>query len=285
MKSSLSHLPKNKQNELKKIIATISDIADVEMIILFGSYARGNWREAKDVVADKPGFRRISDYDILIITEKKDKSSWHKISSKCQKLKLSAPVRVEAHDIEMLNIKLAEGQYFFSDIKKEGIMIYDSKRFGLVEKRKLGVKERQRIARNYFKHWFEEKTKGFWRHYLLEIKVDSDDNGLTAFFLHQTAEHAYKTLHLVFTNYSPHEHFLSYLAKDVKHLHHDLKKLFPQKTKSQQDRFELLEEAYISGRYDMDFYMAKKDLEMLAKDVIRLLEIAEEICRKNVGSL
>ena len=282
MKNSFDHLPKSKQLELKKIVSLIRNLADIEMIILFGSYARGSWREVKDVVPDKPGFRRISDYDILVITEKKDKSRWHKIASVCQKLKLSALVRTEFHDIGMLNIKLAEGQYFFSDIKKEGIMLYDSTRFKLAKKRRLKPEEKQRIARDYFDETFQ-CAQDFFETYKFCFRTKRWNRA--AFHLHQTAEHAYKTLHLVFTNYSPHEHFLSYLAKDVKHLHHDLKKLFPQKTKSQQDRFELLEEAYISGRYDMDFYMAKKDLEMLAKDVIRLLEIAEEICRKNVGSL
>ncbi|OFW80948.1 MAG: hypothetical protein A2887_06585 [Alphaproteobacteria bacterium RIFCSPLOWO2_01_FULL_40_26] len=278
-KSSLSHLPKNKQSELKKIIATIRDIADVEMIILFGSYARGNWREARDVIADKPGFRRISDYDILIITEKKDKSSWHKISSKCQKLKLSAPVRVEAHDIEMLNIKLAEGQYFFSDIKKEGIMIYDSKRFELVEKGKLKPQEEQRIIKDYFEHWFE-KAESFWKTFKIMMK----DKNFTraAFDLHQTAEHAYKTIHLVFTNYLPHEHFLALLAVEINHLNPDLKKLFSQKTEEQKARLKLLEYAYIGGRYDADFYMAKEDLEILSKDVKRLLELTKKICKQKI---
>lgn len=45
MKNSLSHLPDLKQDELKQIIATIRENCnDVEKIILFGSYARGNYK-------------------------------------------------------------------------------------------------------------------------------------------------------------------------------------------------------------------------------------------------
>ena len=288
MKTSISHLPKNKQSELKKIVSTICDLAKVEMIILFGSYARGAYREAQDVIPNKPGFRRISDYDILVITEKKNQSLWHKISSKCQKLKLSAPVKkVEAHDIEMLNIKLAEGQYFFSDIKKEGIMLYDSKRFTLAKKRKLKPQEKRRIAKDYFARWFKTAEMFFedFNDCLRKAKNDEEYLRKASFELHQAPEHAYKTLYLVFQDYCPHDHFLKYLAPDVNHLHPDLKKLFPQKTREQKARFELLDEAYIGGRYDADFYMAKEDLEILTKDVKKLLAITEKICQQKLDNL
>jgi predicted nucleotidyltransferase len=45
MKTSLSHLPQNKQDELKEITQMIIEKVPAEMIILFGSYARGDWVE------------------------------------------------------------------------------------------------------------------------------------------------------------------------------------------------------------------------------------------------
>ena len=41
MKRGLAHLPKQKRSELKLIVAHIRKLAEPEMIILFGSYARG----------------------------------------------------------------------------------------------------------------------------------------------------------------------------------------------------------------------------------------------------
>ncbi|HEX8516867.1 MAG TPA: nucleotidyltransferase domain-containing protein [Bacteroidia bacterium] len=50
MKTSLSHLPEHKQAELQAIVtALIPRFAEIEMIILFGSYARGTWVEDKYV--------------------------------------------------------------------------------------------------------------------------------------------------------------------------------------------------------------------------------------------
>ena len=48
MKTSLSHLPELKQDELKAIVtALIPRYAEIEMVILFGSYACGTWVEDK----------------------------------------------------------------------------------------------------------------------------------------------------------------------------------------------------------------------------------------------
>ncbi|MES2676830.1 MAG: nucleotidyltransferase domain-containing protein [Pseudomonadota bacterium] len=133
MKHSTNYLPQNKQEELSQIVAIICENCDdAQKIILFGSYARGDYKEAKDLKPNRKS-GHISDYDILVITSKKevalDSMLWKKISDGCRKLKLSADPRIITHDIEALNIKLAEAQYFYSDIKKEGILLFDSKKF------------------------------------------------------------------------------------------------------------------------------------------------------------
>ena len=43
MKISLEHLPHRKQVQLADVTATICAMAPVEMVILFGSHARGDW--------------------------------------------------------------------------------------------------------------------------------------------------------------------------------------------------------------------------------------------------
>ena len=161
MKRSLNHLPQLKQDELKKIVEVIrKKCSDVEKVILFGSYARGDYKEKKDLkVQQKTG--HISDYDVLVVTEKKETTDEFVSWSGADKLKLSAPVRVIAHDIESLNISLAEGQYLFTDIKKEGITLYDSKKYKLANKRKLKPEEKQRIAKDYFEHWFKKSCLFF----------------------------------------------------------------------------------------------------------------------------
>src|SRR4051812_7350667 len=98
MKHSLSHLPKLKQEELQKIVSTIrKSCDDVGKIILYGSYARGDYKEEKDLKPDRKS-GHVSDYDILVVTAKKesaiDASLWNRVYVECRKLSLSADSRI-----------------------------------------------------------------------------------------------------------------------------------------------------------------------------------------------
>lgn len=68
MKTSLHHLPADKQEEIQSIAETIIQLIQPEMIILFGSYSRGNWVEDR-YKENGTTYEYKSDYDILVITE------------------------------------------------------------------------------------------------------------------------------------------------------------------------------------------------------------------------
>ena len=205
MENSLDHLPDVKRKELERIVAVIKKNCDnIEKIILFGSYARGNYKEAKDL---SPTSRtgHVSDYDILVVTGKKDVALnsllWGRISEELQGLNLSAFPKILTHDIEELNKKLSEGQYFFSDIKKEGILLFDTAKFELAEEKKLNAEEKRQIAQKHFDYWFD-KSQMFLGDYNSNLANYSDtgkERFLTqaAFHLHQVAESCYKGILLV----------------------------------------------------------------------------------------
>jgi predicted nucleotidyltransferase/HEPN domain-containing protein len=288
--SNSSHLPSSKQNELELITQTIrNNCSDIEKIILFGSYARGNYKEKKDLAEDRKS-GHVSDYDILVVTRDAitalNTNLWYEIGEKCRNLKLSADPRILTHDIEELNNKLSVGQYFYSDIRREGIVLFDTGNSKFVDRRKLSDEELKKFRMEYFEHWFG-RTEGFFRHFKIDFEdpklSNSDDNGLIAFNLHQAAEHSYKTLLLVFTLYNPNEHFLAILGKECEEYFPDLRNLFPKETEAEKDRFKLLEYAYIGGRYDPKYRISKEDLEILAKDVRELLEITKRVCERKIN--
>ena len=221
----------------------------------------------------------------MVVTAKKDTALdpalWKKISEICRKLNLTADPRIITHDIEALNIKLAERQYFYRDAKKEGIILYDANNFKLADERELTPREKQRIAKDHFDEWFESAS-GFFRYHNDAMRYS--DYKKAAFFLHQSTESAYKTILLVFTNYNPNEHFLKFLGEEVETFNSSLKNIFSQNTQEEKERFKLLEYAYIGGRYDPRYYISKEDLEILAKDVKRLLDLTEKICQEKINS-
>lgn len=291
MENPINHLPDVKRKELERIVAVIKKNCDnIEKIILFGSYARGNYKEAKDI---NPNSRtgHVSDYDVLVVTGKKDVALnsllWGRISEELQGLNLSAFPKILTHDIEELNKKLSEGQYFFSDIKKEGIVLFDTGKFELAEEKKLTTEEKQQIAQKHFDYWFN-RAEGFCRHFLIDFEnpnTRDSDNGLMAFNLHQVAESCYKAVLLVFTNYTPREHFLEILGKKSENCSAEFGNIFSKATKDDEDRFNLLEYAYIGGRYDPDYYISKEDLKILVVSVQKLLKLTAESCKQKISIL
>ena len=54
MKKAFAHLPDNKRNELKRIVSVIHELCDdVEVIILFGSYAGGDYKEELEYLSEQ----------------------------------------------------------------------------------------------------------------------------------------------------------------------------------------------------------------------------------------
>jgi len=117
MKASLNHLPERKRAELARIVSIIRQSApQAEMIILFGSYARGDW--VQDVTTQgRTTYEYSSDFDILVIVQSKSLADnldlWYGIEDQAGKLPVQTPVKIIAHELDFVNKKLEKGQYFF----------------------------------------------------------------------------------------------------------------------------------------------------------------------------
>lgn len=286
MESTLDYLPADKQHELRSIDETIRRLCkDVEMVILFGSYARGDYREEKDLSPQRKS-GHVSDYDILVVTQHKatalDVGIWDEITRQVNVPGLSAPVKIITHDIQELNIKLAEGQYFYTDIRKEGRVLYDSGRYTLSEPGELSDADRQRIAQDHFDHWFQS-AQSFMKNY--RFNCEQNDHRMAAFMLHQAAEASYKTLLLVFTNYNPNEHLLDLLIAQTSEFSPELKDVFPRSTQEEKDLFGLLDYAYIGARYDPGYQISPSGLEYLASRVKMLMAVVESTCKQKIAGI
>ena len=290
MKNTLNHLPESHQKELSNIVSTIrTNCNDVEMIILFGSYARGDYRAKGDLSPTRKS-GHVSDYDILVVTKRKETVDkvdlWEDLTNKLNQLQLSAYARIVTHDIQETNIKLAAGQYFFTDIKKEGCLLYDAGNFELVDQRELTPNEKQRIAQDHFDHWFE-KAEVFFEDFKLNLtKTPAAQKYLNqaSFHLHQAAEASYKSVLLVLTNYNPNEHYLRILGRMAEEEEKSFKGIFPCRTDDEIDRFNALEYAYIGGRYDPNYRISRRHLELLEKSVRKLLALTETVCKQKIQS-
>jgi len=193
MKIDLSYLPDDKQAELTEVVAIINAIVPAQMIILFGSYARNDWVEEK---YDADHYRYQSDFDILVIVETKSEFAQSKFERDIedridQTDSIKTPVSIIVHDIVFINRRLSKAQYFFTDIKKEGILLYDSGKHQLSEIKELLPAERKKLAQEDFDYYFRE-ADDFKE--LVDFSMEKQKLNKAAFLLHQVTERLYTAI-------------------------------------------------------------------------------------------
>jgi predicted nucleotidyltransferase/HEPN domain-containing protein len=287
MKKSLAHLPELKAEELELIAFKIRSLCeDVHMVVLFGSYARGDFKDGPHSQGrGRLIIHKRSDYDILVITDSeytaRDVGLWDKVKEKLAESYLSTHVRIIARDIDFVNFKLSQGQYFFTEICAEGILLYTSGKFKLARKQKLDPVEEKEIAQADFDEAFTSATD----FYASSISNFNEKRyKIAAFDLHQATEFSYKTILLVFGSECPQEHHLDILGDLAADYCPQLKGILPRETESQKELFELLDYAYIGARYDREYKITKQQLEQLSPSVKKLHEVTEENCKEKIES-
>ncbi len=285
MKTSITHLPADKQAEIGRIKdALIPKYAEIEMIVLFGSHARGDWK-IDEYVENGVTYSYNSDYDLLIITNNSEKANvdtyLFSIIDKLEALNFETAIHIELETIDFVNQQLQEGNYFFDDVKKEGIVLFDTSRYKLAEKRDLSPREVQEIAQRDFDNWFLS-ANNFYK--MFKFSFGEGDLKEAAFALHQATERYYSTIQLVFAGYKPKTHDLEVLGRRAKSLHMAFGKVFPRATILERQRFMLLRKAYVDARYKINYRITKADLDYLGERVALLRQLTEQLCTEKIES-
>lgn len=291
MKSELPLTTIPIKERLDLIVETIRSVSEnkIAQIILFGSYARGTWVN-DTYIEGHTTYSYQSDLDILLIM-KKGKSSRlqvlkleERIEKQLKKKQLEDNpwVTLIIEPIGIVNKQLEKGHYFFSDIKKEGILLHDSGDYQLSEAKELDSGERKEIAQDDYDYWFKSGNEFLTHcHYALKDKSYSK----AAFELHQATERFYNAILLVYSGYKPKLHDIKKLGCMVSNYHNDLLKIFHIDTPEQKKCFDLLRKAYIEARYDKNYEINKTQLDYLIERVEKLKTVTENICLSEIKRL
>jgi predicted nucleotidyltransferase/HEPN domain-containing protein len=297
MKSSLEHMPLRKQRELGRVLEILHEefedalkegTADFKKrgrilkIVLFGSYAKGGW-------VDEPftmkGYR--SDFDLLIIVNNRKLCDfaeyWHKAADRLiHEASIETPVSFIVHSRREVNTYLKEGQYFFSDIRKEGIVLYELDDEALAEPEPLSMEDRLRVAKEHFEQRFRAASK-FYKGAMFYLR-ESDFNE-SAFLTHQSLEQAYSCVLLSLTNYGPPSHNIKFLRSLAEEQDRRLAGAFPRDQHKERAWFNTLNEAYVKARYSKHFEISEEALGWLAEQTALLLELVKTVCKGHLEIL
>jgi len=299
MKTSLDHLPEGKRRELAHLVETVREgfarataqrtqpryrNGKLLKIILFGSYARGDWVE-------DPVGRYFSDYDLLIVVNHDDLTDiaefWEKTEARLL-ADLSAgtilrtPVSLIYHSLDDVNEKLRLGRYFFMDILRDGIALFEEPGHPFVEPQPLSPEQALKETQDYFDEWFES-AETFLKTSQLVKEMDRPKEA--AFLLHQATERFYHCLFLVRTLYSPKSHNLNRLRDLAEELEPSLKTVWPRETRFEKRCYSLLRDAYIKARYSRAYRITEEELDWIAQRVSLLQNLVREACESRIETL
>jgi predicted nucleotidyltransferase/HEPN domain-containing protein len=300
MKHGLDHLPEGKRRELALVVELIREgfahatkqrtqprfrgPGHLLKIILFGSYARGDWVE-------DPVGRYFSDYDLLIVVDHEDLTDvpefWLKTEDRLLEVlaegtRLRTPVSLVYHSLDDVNEKLRLGRYFFMDILRDGVVLFEEEGHPFAEPLPLSSAEALAETQGYFEDRFESACQ------FLVHANDATERGWlnkAAFEMHQAAERLYQCLFLVRTLYTPKTHNLNRLRSLAEDMEPRLKQVWPSSTKEERQAYARLREAYIKARYSREYRITAEQLGWLGERVALLKSVVESACIERLNTL
>lgn len=295
MRVDLDHLPDVQQAELARVRDTLmAEFAQaiststqpwkkngkILKIILFGSYARDDW-------VDEPDNGYQSDFDLLVIVSHEDLTDiaayWYIAEDRILHDPIvQRPVNIIVHTLNEVNQALQRGEYFWVDIVRDGVVLYELPQHALAAPKPLTADDAVAMAHEYYDHWYPDIADllSGAEHY---IKIGNKN--LAAFTLHQATERAYACFLLVRTLYFPRSHNIKFLRSLSEDKEPRLVEGWPRATRVDRRRFELLKRAYVEARYSPSYEIGLDDLDAIAASVKRLRDLVDQICLERLAEL
>ncbi len=300
MRTDLDHIPAGKQRELERVLQILfEEFNDVQAlatgkrkagrilkVILYGSYARGGWVDEPHTAK---GYQ--SDFDLLVIVNRQDAADrvkyWAKAEDRLnQELgitkALRTPVNFIVHTLQEVNEGLAHGRYFFMDVAKDGIALYEADDTELHTPKPKTREQALKMAKEYFEEWFPlavSAQKGF--HFFLSQSEMRD----AAFILHQATERLYHCVLLVCTFYTPHVHNLGFLRTQAERIDMKLVDAWPRDSRRDRAMFEKLKDAYVKARYSKHYRVSDEELAWLGERTEELGRAVHAVCSERISEL
>jgi HEPN domain-containing protein/predicted nucleotidyltransferase len=299
MKTSLDHLPAGKRQELAFVVETLRDgfrealsrrtmprfrNGGLLKIILFGSYARGDWVE-------DPKGRYFSDYDLLVVVNHEDLTELSEFWTGPDEIFLreyaaGALLRTQpsfiVHSLQDVNEQLRLGRYFFTDILRDGITLFEEPGVAFTPPQALTPQDAYTETKSYGDEWLRSAA-AFLRAGRF-LRGDSSPKE-AAFQLHQAAEKAYHGLILTLTLYSAKTHRLNLLRDRAEALDQRLLGIWPRTNKFERQGFDLIRRAYVEARYSPHYQISDEHLTWLEERVTALLAAVETVAVERIDAL
>ncbi|AEG50390.1 plasmid stabilization system [Sphingobium chlorophenolicum L-1] len=307
LQARIANLPRRAQRDMESAVkilleefekATTDSKAEhrrngrILKIILFGSYARG-----KQVV--DPVGRYFSDYDILVVVDHEDLTDaaryWDKAEDRMVDMLTASgwpqPLNLIIHSLDDVNHQLRRGRYFWVDIVREGIALFEEPGFPFEKPGELTDEEAREESQRYYRSEFggtnRSLAKALFDRSQVQKSIDPEEQrkwrNEAAFDLHQAMERAYYCIMLVLVLYQPKSHNLNFLSKRAEQLDERLIGVWKTDTKFGKRCYELLRAAYVKARYSAHYKIDDDELDWLTERIVELQTLTRIICEERLA--
>ena len=303
MRADLDHLPAKQQRELERVRTTLLTEFEAAIksggggtqswrrdgrvlkIILFGSYARNDW-------VDEPDNGYLSDFDLLVIVSHEKLTDiadyWYVAEDKILRdPAVGRTVNIIVHTMAEVNQALTRGEYFWTDILRDGVVLYQLPGHPFAQPQPMTAAEALDAAQRHF----EMKLKD------LDLRIESARQHVAksgegqhvrkwaAFLLHQATETAYACFLLTHTFYFPRSHNIKFLRSLAEDSDKRLTAAWPREHRADRRRFELLKRAYVEARYSDQYDADADDLALQLEAVMRLRNLVVASSEERIATL
>lgn len=298
LRSDLDHLPVAKRRELERVVQLLFEEFQASLdgrsasyrrggkilkVILFGSFARGDWVEDRS-----SGY--LSDFDLLVVVNHEKLTDiddyWRSAEDRFSReliitKTLRRPVNFIVHSLTDVNRQLKHGRPFFLDIVRDGIALYETPGHPLANPAPLSAEAARREAQGYFDEWFSTATEFLAG---VEFYRGRGSLKLAAFNLHQAAERFYHCALLVLTLYSPKLHKLDKLRDLAEGVDARLIAAWPRDTRFSRRVFDRIRRAYVEARYSPHYKITADEMAEAVTRIEALRKLVETICQERLAA-
>jgi predicted nucleotidyltransferase/HEPN domain-containing protein len=295
MRRDVDHLPAVQQGELERVQRVLmEEFAEaiskattpsrkngkILKIILFGSYARKDW-------VDEPENGYQADFDLLVVVNHEDLTDiahyWYVAEDRILRdAEIQRPVNIIVHSLDEVNQSLRRGEYFWVDIARDGILLYELPCHPLATPAPLTAADAYQMAIGYFEEWLPT-ADGFLdtaRYVLSQGRLKE-----AAFQLHQATERFYICFLLVRMLYFPRSHNIKFLRSLAEDGEPRLIEAWPRERRIDRRRFQLLKRAYVEARYSTAYEITVEELNAILECVGTLRDLVNQVSRERLQEL
>lgn len=269
-KPAQGDIPEINRRELKRIVGIIRKHAEVDLILLFGKYAKGSMRSV------------LGGYELLLVSQHERWINTFKLAeiletTLCRSSRKEQNIFLHSCSLSSLKSSCSKGSCFFISICNEGIPIYDNKRCCYPFEQKSFNLSISQAAYNHFSNFAEvflNRAESAWNDHQVRA---------AALNLFYTADMLFKAIESVFYGDVIRCSHLEYSYFRVRHFSRRLAESFDPARSKNRMWYGLLLYYLKYSRNLPNFRLYEKDYKECLERLRLLHEIVESACKEQTG--